>query len=154
MKTDIPIHLRWGDLDAYGHVNNVAIVRLLEDARTRVTWNADAQYEMNLSKFFSLTDNDKYLVVARQQIVYHAMMPYTPQPVIVTMWVGKIGGSSFEFHCQIRSSLPERTLFAQAIITIVLVNSETERPMRIEPDARAELSRWQDEPLVLDRAQS
>ncbi|BAS13810.1 hypothetical protein AHiyo8_21130 [Arthrobacter sp. Hiyo8] len=25
--------MRWGDMDAYGHINNVQIVRMLEEAR-------------------------------------------------------------------------------------------------------------------------
>ncbi|MET1034992.1 MAG: thioesterase family protein, partial [Arthrobacter sp.] len=25
--------MRWGDMDAYGHINNVQIVRILEEAR-------------------------------------------------------------------------------------------------------------------------
>lgn len=151
MKTDIPIQLRFGDLDAYGHVNNVAVAGILEEARTRVIWSEDAHQEMNLSKHFSLTDKDKYLLIASQTIDYHAMMPYTPHPVIVTLWVGKIGGSSFEFHCQIRSSQDDNTLYAQAIITIVLVDAASERPLRIAAAARAELARWQDEPLLLGR---
>lgn len=33
VSTTVQIHLRWGDMDAYGHVNNVQIVRLMEEAR-------------------------------------------------------------------------------------------------------------------------
>ena len=29
----LEIPLRWGDMDAYGHINNVQIVRLMEEAR-------------------------------------------------------------------------------------------------------------------------
>lgn len=154
MKAQIPIQLRFGDLDAYGHVNNVAVAGILEEARTRVIWSADAPNEMNFSQHFSLTDKDKYLLIASQSIDYHRMMPYTPHPVMVTLWVGKIGGSSFEFHCQIRSSQGDDVLYAQAVITIVLVDAETERPLRISEAARADLQLWQDEPLKLGRAKS
>lgn len=151
MKTQIPIQLRFGDLDAYGHVNNVAVVGILEEARTRVLWSADAHSEMNFSEYFSLKDPNLYLLIASQTIDYHAMMPYTPHPVLVSVWVGRIGGSSFEFHCQIRSSQADETLYAQAIITIVLVDATSERPVRIAEDARAALQAWQDEPLKLGR---
>lgn len=151
MKTQIPIQLRFGDLDAYGHVNNVAVAGILEEARTRVLWSADAHSDMNFSEYFSLNDPSMYLLIASQSIDYHAMMPYTPHPVIVSVWVGKIGGSSFEFHCQIHSSQADQTLYAQAIITIVLVDAQSERPVRIASDAREALRSWQDEPLQLGR---
>ena len=38
MRIHIPIPLRWGDLDAYNHVNNVHMLRILEEARVRALW--------------------------------------------------------------------------------------------------------------------
>ena len=38
MRIHIPIHLRWADLDAYNHLNNVEMLRLLEEARVRMFW--------------------------------------------------------------------------------------------------------------------
>ncbi|HNP15801.1 MAG TPA: thioesterase family protein, partial [Terrimesophilobacter sp.] len=38
MRIHIPIPLRWGDLDAYNHVNNVQMMRILEEARVRALW--------------------------------------------------------------------------------------------------------------------
>ena len=29
----VQVPMRWGDMDAYGHVNNIAVVQLLEEAR-------------------------------------------------------------------------------------------------------------------------
>lgn len=151
MKAKIPIQLRFGDLDAYGHVNNVAMAGILEEARTRVLWSADANPDMNFSEHFSLTDPDVYLLIANQSIDYHAMMPYTPHPVHVSIWVGSIGGSSFQFHCQVHSSQGDDVLYAQAIITIVLVDAKTERPVKLTEEARRALLVWQDEPLKLRR---
>ena len=31
MKLHVPIKLRWSDLDAYGHVNNAAMLTLLDE---------------------------------------------------------------------------------------------------------------------------
>lgn len=31
LRVEIP--MRWGDMDAYGHVNNVNLIRLMEEAR-------------------------------------------------------------------------------------------------------------------------
>lgn len=33
--TRVLLELRWGDMDAYGHVNNVTQMQLLEEARVR-----------------------------------------------------------------------------------------------------------------------
>ena len=35
---------RWGDMDAYGHVNNVAILSLLEEARIAVFGAETAEF--------------------------------------------------------------------------------------------------------------
>ncbi|MHB1234670.1 MAG: acyl-CoA thioesterase [Microbacteriaceae bacterium] len=45
MRVHVPIHLRWADLDAYNHVNNVAFLRILEEARVRAFWLPDAPTE-------------------------------------------------------------------------------------------------------------
>jgi acyl-CoA thioester hydrolase len=34
-RLHIPIHLRWGDLDAFNHVNNASMLKLLEEVRVR-----------------------------------------------------------------------------------------------------------------------
>ena len=37
-RLHVPVPVRWGDLDAYGHVNNVAVLQLLEEARIAAFW--------------------------------------------------------------------------------------------------------------------
>lgn len=41
MRLHVPIKLRWSDLDAYGHVNNAEMLRLLEEARIEAFWATD-----------------------------------------------------------------------------------------------------------------
>lgn len=38
-RAKVDIQLRWGDEDAYGHINNVAFLRYLEEARVRILWS-------------------------------------------------------------------------------------------------------------------
>ncbi len=38
---DIPVTVRWADLDAYGHVNNAAMLTLLEEARIVAFWASE-----------------------------------------------------------------------------------------------------------------
>lgn len=37
-RLEVPVQLRWSDMDAYAHVNNVEMLRLLEEARIEVFW--------------------------------------------------------------------------------------------------------------------
>lgn len=39
----VPVQLRWSDLDAYGHVNNVEMFRILEEARITAFWARPAE---------------------------------------------------------------------------------------------------------------
>ena len=38
MRIHVPIPLRWSDFDAYAHVNNAEMLRLLEEARVFAFW--------------------------------------------------------------------------------------------------------------------
>ncbi|MFZ2964516.1 MAG: thioesterase family protein, partial [Rhodoglobus sp.] len=41
MRLHLPVTLRWSDLDAYGHVNNAEMLRLLEEARMQAFWRSE-----------------------------------------------------------------------------------------------------------------
>ena len=91
--TEILVPLRWSDMDAYGHVNNVQFVRLLEDARVGmlVQWFPDGLRRL-----------DRGIVVARHEIDYLAPLEYRPEPVAVDIWVSRIGGASYDLAYVIR----------------------------------------------------
>ena len=36
-RIEVPVQLRWSDMDAYAHVNNVEMLRLLEEARVALS---------------------------------------------------------------------------------------------------------------------
>jgi acyl-CoA thioester hydrolase len=38
----VAIPLRWSDVDAYAHVNNAEMLRLLEEARIQAFWRPDS----------------------------------------------------------------------------------------------------------------
>ena len=79
----MPLQLRWGDLDAFNHVNNSRYLTYLEEARIR--W------------FDSLGEpwvtDDFAPVVASVLLNYRAPIPY-PADVIVELFMERLGGSS------------------------------------------------------------
>ncbi|WP_194398237.1 acyl-CoA thioesterase [Microbacterium atlanticum] len=150
-RLHIPIHLRWGDLDAFNHVNNTAMLKLLEEARVRAFWlpepGEDAPPTAVLdSSIFS----GMLTLIARQEIEYLAPVPYQRHPLDVQMWFGKLGGSSIEVCYEVCSpveGLGTQIVYARATTVIVKVDAESGRPMRLTPEERAAWQPYLSEPI-------
>lgn len=153
-RVHVDIEQRWGDQDAYGHVNNVVFLRYLEEARVRVFWRGTAREKTGMEHHFRGDDPHTGLktLVVNHQIEYVRVLEYSDTPITVELWIGKLGGSSLEVHYEIiDGSQSERTVVARAITTIVVVDGATLRPVRLSEEGRAAVLPWQDEPLVLRR---
>ena len=90
-SADVP--LRWSDMDAYGHVNNVQFLRLLEDARV-----------IGFQEWFGQDRSllDEGVLVARHEIEYLAPLLFRVPPIVVEMWATKIGGAGFDLAYEVR----------------------------------------------------
>lgn len=152
-RTHVDLELRWGDQDAYGHVNNVAYARYLEEARVRTFWLGSGRERTGMERHFRGDDPDgPKMLVASQQIEFLRVLEYAEQPITVELWIGKLGGSSLEVHYEIvDGSQPERTVVARAITVVVIVDGKTLRPMRLSGEGRESVEAWMDEPLRLGR---
>jgi len=51
-RAKVDIQLRWGDEDAYGHINNVAFLRYLEEARVRILWSGSGHEKTGMEGHF------------------------------------------------------------------------------------------------------
>ena len=82
----VNVPLRWSDMDAYGHVNNVQFLRLLEDARG-----------IGFQEWFGQERSmlDQGVLVARHEIEYLAPLEFRHAPMAVDMWATRISGASF-----------------------------------------------------------
>jgi len=132
----VDIHLRWGDLDAFNHVNNTSMLKLLEEARVRVFWMPVAgEAAPDTAVVESGLEAGTLTLIARQEIEYLAPVPYRREPLDVQMWFGKIGGSSIEVCYEVFSPVSDRpqTLYARAASTVVMVDVATGRPTRLSP---------------------
>lgn len=150
-RTLIDIELRWGDQDAYGHINNVAFARYLEESRVRTFWLGTGRERTGMERHFRGDGPaGPKMLVASQQIQFLRVLEYTEYPLVVELWIGRLGGSSLEVHYElIDGSKPERTVVAQAITTVVVVDGQTMEPVRLSEDGRASVEAWMDAPLVL-----
>ncbi len=139
-RLHIPVALRWADLDAYGHVNNGAVLTLLEEARIAAFWRhpAAAEQAHPTAVLDATPGSDTVTVVARQELEYLAPMPHLREPAVVEMWLGRLGGASIEVCYEVTATVGgRRTVFVQAMTTIVMLDAGSGRPRRLTPAERA-----------------
>ena len=118
-------------MDAYGHVNNVQFLRLLEDARV-------IAFEQWFGPDRSMLDEG--VVVARHEIEYLAPLDFRHAPVTVDIWATRISGASFDLAYEVRDPAEVGvTLYARAETTLVAYDFATARPRRLRQDERAVL---------------
>jgi acyl-CoA thioester hydrolase len=170
--TGMPRHrvltpLRWSDMDAYGHVNNVQFLRIIEDARV-VAFAAAGTDEGG-----SLVNTG--LLVARSEIEYLQPLVYRTAPVAIDLWVTSLAGASFEMAYEVldeggwvgtnthgsrehgghehssRQHPSGPQLYARAETTMVVYDLAKGRPRRLAPEERARLEAWRDGPVAWRR---
>ena len=139
--------LRWSDMDAFGHVNNVQYLRLLEDARVIAFHGEGTDDGGDVS--------GTGLVVARHEIDYVTPLHFRPQPVAIDLWISHLGAASFEMGYEVLDD-PDApggrpTIYARAESTMVAYDLAAGRPRRFSPDERDRMLAWWDEPVQLRR---
>lgn len=155
MRLHVPIDLRWADLDAYGHVNNAVMFRLLEEARIQAFWHTDdgATAGASTAVIDGRPGADTLTLIARQEIEYLEPLPYLRQPIDIQLWIGKLGGASLEVCYEVYGpvGVSPATLYARASTSIVLVDSASERPRKMHDAERAAWTPYLDEPIAFKR---
>jgi acyl-CoA thioester hydrolase len=154
-RVHVPVHLRWADLDAYDHVNNVEVLRLLEEARVRAFWRGDDGdgVDPGMALIDATAGAATMTMIARQEIEYLLPISYGRRPLDVQVWLGRLGGSSLEACYEVRTpvGVEPSALYARASTTIVLVDAASGRPRRISEDERTAWTRYLEEPVAFSR---
>ncbi len=141
--------LRWSDMDAYGHVNNVQFLRLLEDARVIAFHGHDADDGGSMVS--------TGLLVARHEIDYVVPLHYRPEPVAIDLWVSELGGATFEMGYEVLDDeVPgdaesKKKVYARAESTMVAVDLDSGRPRRFTEAEVGNLKAIWDDPAPLRR---
>jgi acyl-CoA thioester hydrolase len=124
------VPLRWADMDAFGHVNNVVYLRYLQEARVDMLFvHAPEHGAEQLARG---------VVVRRHEIGYRAPLRFRPQPVRVETWVTEVRAASFGLGYEVLdiASDGSRTVYAVAASVLVPYDLEEERIRRIAPRER------------------
>ncbi|HZK05456.1 MAG TPA: thioesterase family protein [Actinomycetaceae bacterium] len=152
MKTTVNVSVRWSDLDAYRHVNNVAIAQLLEEARVALFWHNDGSPSGGADSAESSAARDIASFVVRQEIEYLRPLGYPRGPLPITIWVSHIGSSSLDVCYEVPTL--DGGIAAKATTVVTMVDIDTGRPRRLRDDERAGLMELLDEPLKFRRRET
>ncbi len=147
----IPVAVRWADLDAYGHVNNVAILRLLEEARVAAFWHpGDGEPEYPTAVLHAGPGSATTTVVAKHEVEYLAPFGHLRDGVVVELWIGYLGGASIEICYEVFGTANDSTAqegaddgarragpFVRATSTLVMLDARTNAPRRLGDAERA-----------------
>jgi acyl-CoA thioester hydrolase len=105
MRLHVPIRLRWSDLDAYAHVNNAEMLRILEEARIQAFWITDPADEPEPSPTTAILDarpgSATLTLIAHQEMEYLLPIPYMRAPLDIELWIGRLGGASLQVSYEI-----------------------------------------------------
>ena len=140
----VPVTVRWSDMDAFGHVNNVQFLRLLEESRI-------AAFEQLRGGGPSLLETG--VLVARHEVEYLRPLTWSARPVQVVLWVTAVGGASFDLGYEVRDAEPGQPeqVYVRAASTMVTFDVATGATRRVSDRERAVLEGWRGAPVPFRR---
>jgi acyl-CoA thioester hydrolase len=138
-RTLVP--LRWSDMDVYRHINNVQVVRLLEDARVQAFTAWDDPQERPVL--------ETGVLVARTEVEYLRQLDFRLAPIAIDLWVSKASGATIELGYEVREPDDDSPPYARAESTLVMYDLLAGRPRRLTAGERARLEQWSGDPVVM-----
>lgn len=132
--------LRWADMDLLGHINNVAYLDYLQEARIAL---------MSAHPELSKHGTDEGLVVVRHELEFLAPLKFRKRPVLIDSWVTEIKAGSFVAAYEIYETVPSqdggaegRIVYLRASSRLAAMVLDTGSPRRISPVERAVLETY------------
>ena len=117
------IAIRWGDMDAMGHVNNTVYFRFMEQAR--ISWFDTLVPRAEAWKSTGI-------VIANASCNFKRPLSY-PGTVDVKVYTGPPGGSSVETFYEL---VLRDELYADGGAMVVFIDMEKQKPVRIPENIR------------------
>jgi acyl-CoA thioester hydrolase len=129
--------MRWGDMDAQGHINNASYLDYLQEARVDFLLSGAPVLQQLL---------DTGVLVVAHQVEYLRPVSYSADPLQIELWVDSVGGSRFSVGYDV---LDGGELAARARTVAVPFDLASNALRRLTAEERTLLSGWLDpsEPL-------
>ncbi|MGZ9826299.1 acyl-CoA thioesterase [Tsukamurella ocularis] len=136
---EVAVPMRWADMDALQHINNVAMLRLLEEARIRfITRTLEQPGDTRRVTMF----------VAHQEIDYLTPLLYSPEPVRILLSVTRIGRSGFDLGYEVIGSDGAAAAIAETSMVVV---DGAGRPAPLPAELRTQLAGMVGDPVPFRR---
>ena len=119
--------IRFSDVDAYRHVNNVKYFEFFQEARIAMMTERGALE----------SPGRLHVLVAQTDVDYRRPLFFRPEPYEVDTWVSRVGRSSFALSQMIRDG--DETL-SRAQVVMVAFDPATQRPVALTEEHRALLT--------------
>ena len=122
---EFELDVRWGDMDALGHVNNVVYLTYFESAR------------VDLIRGLGLSRKDGVAAVVAQANISYKLSAKYPAKLKVVTTISRFGNTSMTYH----HSLQERDgskIYCEAEVVVVWVGLESNQPASVPESVK----RW------------
>ncbi|WP_240181641.1 thioesterase family protein [Nocardioides sp. 616] len=121
------LHVRFSDVDVYGHVNNVKYFEYFQEARVQLLDSLGREMPQ---------EGGVGVVVARTEVGYRRPIHVRAQPYQVRTWVSQVGNRSAVVDAEITD---EGTLLSRARVVLVFFDPATQRSVDPPPEVRARM---------------
>jgi len=127
-------HVRFSDVDVYGHVNNVKYFEYYQEARIAFLLSlAEEPYD---------AESAMGQVVGRIDVDYRRPILFRPEPYAVETWVTRIGTSSYDLSSRILDVPGDGgEVFSKADVRLVAFDLATQRSRPLGPTERDRLEK-------------
>lgn len=129
-------------MDAYGHINNVQIARILEEARIAAFGPPRGPGLPGVEPpvpFFSEVDEGTLALIVEHRIRYVKTLEYRNIPAVVQLWIGAVKGASFDIHYVVQDPVTGEDC-VRATSHLAFVEEATGRVLRLTPAQKEKLA--------------
>ncbi len=138
----VRVPMRWGDMDAYGHINNVQIVRMLEEARIAAfgpPGGTGASGVDALVPLFSDVPAGTLALVVEHRVRYVKPLDYRNVAAEVDVWVSGLKAAALTLDYVIHDPVDGHEC-VRATTSLAFVDERSGRLLRLTEEQRGRLA--------------